>query len=332
MTALVRDPIPLPARPGRRPPAAGAASLALRPLLDPPRRAARVIAVFPSALYLETRGGPEPRVLAVVTCDAVRLPNAVVVAAERREQPFRSVREGDEATVGDGRVEAGALCVRVRRWWDPTPVLGPFQPAALARGVAVLEDAFVAAGMAGGGLAGHPDPLALAECCAAGDLAGAVEAAERIVGLGPGLTPSGDDILCGLLVSLRLVGGAVTAPAVRAGKTARTPRGAFGTVPESGTAVWLADWLGAAVTADAGTRTTALAATLLHCAAEGGAGGEIAAVLRCVAGHEPPSAAVRRLLAIGHTSGTDLAWGVLAGCRATLALASPGRRPAEHTA
>ncbi|MWA04399.1 DUF2877 domain-containing protein [Actinomadura sp. LD22] len=318
MTALVRDPIPLPARPGRRPPTAGAASLALRPLLDPPRRAARVIAVFPSALYLEIRGGPEPRVLAVVTCDAVRLPNAVVVAAERREQPFRSVREGDEAVVGDGRVEAGALCVRVRRWWDPTPALGPIQPAALGRGVAVLEDAFAAAGMAGGGLAGHPDPLALAECCAAGDLAGAVEAAERIVGLGPGLTPSGDDILCGLLVSLRLVGGAV------AGR-------------RGGTAVWLADWLGAAVTADAGTRTTALAATLLHCAAAGGAGGEIAAVLRCVAGHEPPSAAVRRLLAIGHTSGTDLAWGVLAGCRATLALSSPGRRraaanPAEHTA
>ncbi|MEU6754527.1 DUF2877 domain-containing protein, partial [Spirillospora sp. NPDC046719] len=115
-------------------------------------------------------------------------------------------------------------------------------------------------------------------------------------------------------------------------KTPRTRRSAFGGFPESGKAVWLADWLGAAVTADAGTRTTALAATLLHCAAEGGAGGEIAAVLRCVAGHEPPSAAVRRLLAIGHTSGTDLAWGVLAGCRATLALASPGRRPAEHTA
>ncbi|WP_344281036.1 oxamate carbamoyltransferase subunit AllH family protein, partial [Actinomadura napierensis] len=72
---------------------------------------------------------------------------------------------------------------------------------------------------------------------------------------------------------------------------------------------------------------------VLHWAGAGGAGGEIAAVLRCVAGHEPPSAAVRRLLAIGHTSGTDLAWGVLAGCRAALALTSPARRrPAENTA
>ncbi|TDC71371.1 DUF2877 domain-containing protein [Actinomadura sp. GC306] len=305
MTALVRDPIPLPARPGARPPAAGAASLALRPVLDPPRRPARVIAAFPSALYLETRGGPEPRVLAVVTSDAHRLPNAVVVVATRREHPFRAVREGAEALVGDGRVEADGLRVRVRRWWDPSPALGTLQPVALAAGVRSLETALDAAGMAGGGLAGHPDPARLAAACAAGDLAGAVEAAERIVGLGPGLTPSGDDILCGLLVSLRLVGGAVH---------------------DGNGAVHLADWLGAAVTADAGTRTTALAATLLHCATAGGAGAEVAAVLRCVAGHEPPGTAVRRLLAVGHTSGTDLAQGVLAGCRATLALSTHASR------
>ncbi|MEU6754611.1 hypothetical protein ABZ914_51005, partial [Spirillospora sp. NPDC046719] len=60
MTALVRDPIPLPARPGRRPPAAGAASLALRPLLDPPRRPARVLAGLASPLYQVARGGPRP--------------------------------------------------------------------------------------------------------------------------------------------------------------------------------------------------------------------------------------------------------------------------------
>ncbi|WP_242892026.1 DUF2877 domain-containing protein [Actinomadura litoris] len=300
MTALVREPIPL--RHGSRPQTAGAASLALRPLLDAPRRAARVLAVFPSAVYLETRGDREPRVVAVVGSDANRLPNAMVVGAARRDQPFRSIREGGEAWVGDGRVEVGPLSVRVRRWWDPSPALGGMRPAELARGVRALETALAAAGMTGGGLAGHPDPARLAECCAAGDLAGAVEAAERIVGLGPGLTPSGDDILSGLLVTLRLVGAAVTG---------------------GGPAVRLADWLGAAVTADAGTRTTALAATLLHFAAAGGAGGEVAAVLRGVAGHEAAAPAVRRLLAVGHTSGADLAWGVLAGCRAALALCAP---------
>src|SRR5690606_26162653 len=222
-----------------------------------------------------------------------------VCSSDHREHPFRGVREGGEAFAGDGRVEADGLRVRVRRWWDPSPALGAMQPAALAEGGRALEDALAAAGASGGGLAGHPGPAELAEACAAGDLAGAVEAAERIVGLGPGLTPSGDDILCGLLVSLRLVGDAV-----RHGRRA----------------VWLADWLGAAVTADAGTRTTALAATLLHCAAAGGAGAEVAAVLRGVAGHEPPALPVRRLLAVGHTSGADPAQGVLAGCRAALAL------------
>ncbi|GAA3976163.1 hypothetical protein GCM10023085_68240 [Actinomadura viridis] len=306
MTALVRDPIPLAPRPGRRPPAAGAASLALRPVLDRPRRPARVIAAFPSAVYLELRGDTEPRVVAVVSSDAVRLPNAVVVVAARRERPFRAVREGGEAWVGDGRVETDGLETRVRRWWDPSPALGTVTPATLARGVRDLEAALNEAGDAARcGLAGHPDPLLLADRCAAGDLAGAVEAAERIVGLGPGLTPSGDDILAGLLIALRLLGGAAC---------------------PGGRAAWLADWLGAAVTADAGTRTTALAATLLHCAASGGAGAEVAAVLRAVAGHEPAGPAVRRLLAAGHTSGADLATGVHAGCRAALALgASAGR-------
>ncbi|WP_067478090.1 DUF2877 domain-containing protein [Actinomadura hibisca] len=297
MTTLVRDPVPLS---GRCPPA-GAASLALRSALEAPRRPARVLAVFPTAVYLEVRGPArrraEPRVLAVVGADAVRLPNAIVLAATGRERPFRAVREGGEAVVGDGVVEAEGLRVRVRRWWDPAPALGAVQPAALVRGTRALEAALDGAA---GGLAGHPDPPILAERCADGDLAGAVEAAERIVGLGPGLTPSGDDILAGLLVTLRLFGAAV---------------------PAGGRAVWLADWLGAAVTADAETRTTALAATLLHCAAAGAAGAEVGAALRAVAGQEAPGPAARRLLAAGHTSGADLAWGVVAGCRAVSSLA-----------
>jgi hypothetical protein len=285
---------------------AGAASLALRSLIDAPRRTARVIAAFPSAVYLELRGAYEPRVVAVVSSDAVRLPNAVVVVAASRERPFQAVREGLEAYVGDGRIEQDGMQVRIRRWWDPSPALGPLSPGALARGIRSLESALDSAGgVAGCGLSGHPDPLLLAGHCAAGELADAVEAAERIVGLGPGLTPSGDDILAGLLVSLRLVGGSVR---------------------QGGAAVWLASWLGAAVTADANTRTTALAATLLHCAVAGQAGAEVAGVLRAVAGHESPVPAAHRLLAAGHTSGADLAWGVLAGCRATLALANASVR------
>jgi uncharacterized protein DUF2877 len=305
---------------------AGAAALGLRDVLDGPRRAARVIAVFPAAGYLELRSPAEPRVLALVGSDAVRLPNSIVVAATGRELPFASVREGDAAWVGEGLVEitpgAGLptrprMRVKVRRWWDPCPVLGPLTVAELARGVRLLtaettetaERAPAAestgpagiAGMAGCGLADHPGPPWLADRCAAGDLAHAVDAAERIVGLGPGLTPSGDDILAGLLVSLRTFGEAV---------------------PGGTAAIRLADWLGAAVTAHAGTRTTALSATLLHCAAQGQAAMEVAAVLRGIAGQSELRPAVRRLLGAGHTSGADLIWGLLAGCRAILSLAA----------
>jgi hypothetical protein len=300
-----------------RPQVAGAASLTLRGPLEGPRAAARVIAAFPAAVYLKTRSPGEPRVLALVSSDAARPPNAVVVAASCRELPFAAVREGDDASVGEGLVEiAGSgprggpprrVQVKIRRWWDPSPVLGPVSAARLGDVTRTLESETAGAVC---GLAGHPGPRLLAGHCAGGDLAHAVDAAERIVGLGPGLTPSGDDVLAGLLVSLRILGASV-------------PRGR--------TAIWLADWLGAAVTTHA-TRTTALAATLLHCAARGQAGTELASVLRGIAGHSPLRPAVHRLLSVGHTSGADLAWGLVAGCRATLALAATADEQGKATA
>jgi hypothetical protein len=280
---------------------AGAASLGVRASLGGPRCSGRAIAVFPSAVYVEVGNGGDRTVVALVSSDAVRLPNSVVLAAPGRQEPFRGIREGDPAYVGDGCVDlAGRLRARIRRWWDPTPVLGPLSLARLAQGVRALE-----AITGPWGLSGHRAPELLAQACADGDLAHAVDAAERIVGLGPGLTPSGDDALAGLLLALRLLGGAVTG---------------------GGRAVWLADWLGAAVTAYAGERTTSLAATLLHCAARGQASVEAAAVLRGIAGQDPFAPAARRLLATGHTSGADLAWGLLTGCRAALAL-SDGAMP-----
>src|SRR5260370_4967323 len=73
---------------------AGTASLGVGSRIDGPRRPARVIAAFPAAVYLELPApGPEPRVLALVTPTAVRLPNAVVVtpdpSRDSREPPAR---------------------------------------------------------------------------------------------------------------------------------------------------------------------------------------------------------------------------------------------------
>jgi uncharacterized protein DUF2877 len=298
----------------------GTASLAVRSLFDGPRRKARVIAAVNGAAYLELDfPAQEPRVLALVTPVAVRLPNAVVVtcAATGDPRPDRGTQgssgepgclaglaAGAPGVVGEGTAAAGAILVRVRRWWDPSPVLGPLSVARLEQGCAALEAACAAAARQPG-LAGYPAPAALAACCVAGDLAGAVEAAESLVGLGPGLTPSGDDMLTGVLLALRLLGGAI-----RGGTRA----------------VWLADWLSAAVTCYASERTTSVSATLLHCAARGQAAAEVAAVLRAFAGQEAAGPAMARLLTVGHTSGADLAWGLATGCRAALALSA--RQPA----
>jgi hypothetical protein len=269
----------------------GVASLAARDLLRGPRRSGRVLAVLPQVVYLEfPDSAPAPRVLALSQPDAIRLPVAVVTRFDSPPEP------GAEAWAGEDRVTAGDLDVRVVRWWDPSPVFGPLSRARLDHGAGVLAR-FCQASAWQAGLAGYPAVADLAAACAAGDLAGAVETAELLAGLGPGLVPSGDGVVCGMLLALRLLGGAIS----------------------GGTrAVWLAEWLGAAATGYAAQRTTPLGAALLHCAAGGQAADSVSAVLLGMAGQEPLEGAATRLLT--GTAGADLAWGLVAGCRAALML------------
>ncbi|MGD0244864.1 MAG: DUF2877 domain-containing protein [Streptosporangiaceae bacterium] len=275
---------------------AGVASLAVRDLLRGIRRNGRVLAALPQAIYLEFADPvPEPRVITVSPPDAIRLPNAII--AGPWEPRSGGLEDGStECWAGGSRVMAAGLDIRIVRWWDPSPVFAPLSRARLDHGSGVLARLYAAAEHAPG-LAGQDGPGQLAACCASGDLAGAVEAAEHLVGLGPGLVPSGDSVVSGVLLALRLLGGAIS----------------------GGTrAVWLANWLSAAVTSDAAQRTTTLAASLLHCAAKGQAAAEVSAVLLGMAGQEPLEPAASRLLA--SVQGVDLAWGVVAGCRAALLL------------
>jgi Protein of unknown function (DUF2877) len=270
--------------------AAGMASLAVRDLLRGPRRHGKVLAVLPHVTYLEFADVvPEPRVIAISPPDAIRLPNAIIIG------PYQA-RASAECWAGEDRVMACGLDIRIVRWWDPSPVFRPLSRARLDHGCSVLSRLCAAAERAPG-LAGHDGPARLAACCANGDLAGAVEAAEDLIGLGPGLVPSGDSVVSGVLLALRLLGGAIS----------------------GGTrAVWLANWLSASATRDAAQRTTSLAASLLHCAAGGQAAAEVSAVLLGMAGQEPLEPAAARLLAAAQ--GADLAWGLVAGCRAALVL------------
>lgn len=274
----------------------GAASTVLRQMMEAPRRPARVLAAFPSGVYLEVRTELEPQVIAVVTGQATRLPNAMVITG-----PMPAVAVGDEAYVGDGSIDIGRLSLRAHRWWNPAPPLGAVQMAHLVHSLpamaALCHRSPRRPGLEGNGAAGL-----LAQGCAEGSLLKSVVAAEQLVGLGPGLTPSGDDVLAGLLVALRHLGGATGADR----------------------AVWLADWLAAAVTFDVRGRTTPISAALLHCAARGEASGEVLAVLRGLAGRQSLEPALRRLLQLGHTSGADLAWGLRIGLAAVIDLEGRG--------
>ncbi len=104
---------------------------------------------------------------------------------------------------------------------------------------------------------------------------------DGLLGLGPGLTPAGDDVLAGALVTL-VAAADPRAVALRAGVRAAAPQ-----------------------------RTTAVSAALLRHAGRGECGPELADLLRALAGAADPVVALGRLCAVGHSSGAALAWGVL---------------------
>lgn len=240
----------------------------------------------------------EPRVVAVVTPDAVRLPVAIV-AAGPHPLPLTQAPAGATATIGDGQLSVGELRLHAARWWTPVPRVGSLSgdlACPLPQRLARLRDLLTRA-RTGPGLAGHEAAENLVAGCASGDVHRASDAAERLVGLGPGLTPSGDDMIAGAMLSSRLFGEAL---------------------PGGAPAVALADSLAAVVTRDTYTRTTAVSATLLRCAARGEAAAQVGAVLSALGGGQGLAPASARLLSVGHTSGADLTWGLLAGADAAL--------------
>jgi hypothetical protein len=224
---------------------AGGASSAVRDLLAGPPRSGRLVATFPRCAYADVGG----RLVALEAADGLRLPCAVSLVVPARQRPLAGLAPGDEVTAGDRRLVVGDLVVEVGRWWAPAR---PRDAAAAAVGPLAPDPGW--------------DRLVLG-----------------LLGLGPGLTPAGDDLLAGLLVGL----------------SARTD---------------LRDPLASAVQRHAPTRTTWLSAELLRLAAAGLAAPAVVAVADALAGHGSDDAlrrALPALLAVGHTSGRALARGLL---------------------
>lgn len=240
-------------------------SRALAGLLDGPVQPVSVLGTPRGAAYLRTTSGD---VLAVVGPGVPRLPMTVVLSADPcwpRLPP---------ATIGGGRLRLGEVAVYAVRWWEPRPVLPPADRVVLAANVDRLARLVVAP-------LPVPVPPSLATAVRGddGELAG--RAARGLAGLGPGLTPAGDDVLVGLLSALSLLGGP---PAVID-----------------------------ALLAAADGRTTDLSLALLRHAAKGECIDRVGGLLQALSGYGEVDLAYRRLAAVGRSSGPALAAGVLIG-------------------
>ncbi len=119
------------------------------------------------------------------------------------------------------------------------------------------------------------------------------EAIGRLIGLGPGLTPAGDDFLLGLLTALNIPG---------------SPRADL-------------RYIGAAAVACAARRTNRISLAALHHAANGRVRDRIVHLCRTLMYDSAGTmrAALDGVLRIGASSGTDISLGLLAGFRLHLA-------------
>jgi hypothetical protein len=247
-----------------------AASTRVDPLLRGRVRRTEVLAVFPTALYL---GVDAATVVPVVAADGLPLPGSVLLPRPSGDLTW-AVRQGEGVDVGRARVVLPDRVLTVVRTWRP--------PRTAATGLRPSARADIES--AGGGVG---DAL-LRECArivartalhSPRDLADHVVS---LVGAGRGLTPSGDDALCGVLLTLRA--GSAPSRSVTA----------------------LADAVRAA-----SRRTTGLSATLLRDAADGYAVPPVSRMLALLATTDDVAPAVCGVLDIGASSGADLLAGVL---------------------
>jgi hypothetical protein len=243
------------------------------PLLAAPARPVTRLGVADTAAYFElpVPTGHPPEVLAIVTADAVRLPGAMVLGFSSTQRSLREIEPlaSDRAMVGQGWARwisrAGPIAIRAVRTWTP-PRVGP-APVGWPGGVDALRAAVMAVDI-GIDAAGRPVRAAGAEL------------ALTLLGRGPGLTPSGDDLLAGVLLGGRAFGLSVGP-------------------------------LAAGVGEHAPVRTTALSARLLRHAIDGECVPEVARVIDALADPVELGRRIAALLRVGHTSGAALGRGLL---------------------
>lgn len=258
-----------------------AASGLLAEVLAGPPVDALVVASGRLAAYLThpARGGD--RVVAVVTRRATCPASGLVVPDHRAPDDLLPV--GARVRLGGGTLRAPSHRLVVGRWFLPSaaPRRGTPDPDALTRAWTALAGRRVPAEVA----LARRDGARAAEELLRGDDSRAAGLLVGLLGRGPGLTPTGDDVVAGVLLASRAV-----LEVDRLERLART------------------------VLAGARLATTVVSRGMLADAAAGWCPDVVARALRGLltprrAGGD---AAVADLLRVGHTSGGDLLGGAAA--------------------
>ncbi len=256
---------------------AAAAPARIRDLISGPDRPVDVLGRFATALYLRLAGA---EVFALLSSDAVRLPIGLILPTSSREFPLSDL--SGPVAVGSGAVRIGDWSCRVSR------LVSARAPAALTPDRHACEHLRHRLARY---QSADPElrlPDALLHDAHSPEVA--ADLVRRLLGVGPGLTPAGDDVLGGLLVGLW----------------------SFGQRAEP---------LRLAVLASLPARTTDLSAALLRCADQGESIPQVNQLLRTISASEWQGRldhAIYDLVRVGHTSGAALATGVLAA--ATMAI------------
>ena len=269
------------------------ASVSLAPLLEASCWEGRIAAVFQTTLHiigpgdtlLHLQGGP---LLASPFSLRVSEPLAIIIQDG-------SVVEGMPVRKEDARIEIPE-CLRlslaeVRYYRSPVPTPRRIDPEALGIAKRILR-----VGGRPGGFDALPGARAITaeirKALAERDADRLLSVARKIIGLGPGLTPSGDDVLVGCLKAAWLLAGG--APKLHS----------------------LISRFRRDLALDLGDRTTRVGAEFIRHALNGQFAevlDQAAQTLLVPTTPEAVAAAVSRLVAQGETSGTDTICGLLAG-------------------
>ncbi len=254
----------------------------------PPRARAQVHSVFLHACNIETQAG---ELVTLVAPGSGNLPHGIRCAA-----PFARLHQGQAAELGDAtlRFPAAEIVVDFSRaavWNGRVAAVSPGQRGAEVQRVlrSRVPDQGIAPTLQRALVARMAQTLPLlARATANREVDAVVAALSALVGLGPGLTPAGDDFIVGYLAAL----------------WSRSRR-------EPGIAALLLAL--APPVGRLALQTNAISRQMLRDALQGHFAERLTDVVRCICEGGDVAAATMRALQVGHSSGADVLCGLLFG-------------------